>query len=155
MSTNLPEVPGQWAHEQTIRQQAEILRDANIALTENLSLEKVLETLLEFLSKLVPYDSANVMLRNGDSQFVVSAFRRYEEFQGRETTRFIAFDAKTNPLLQRICLAKQSVIVADTHREPGWQWVNGAGHVRNWLGVPLVASSEVIGLYSVDKAEPF
>ena len=133
----------------------EILRDANIALTEDLSLERVVETLLDFLSRLVPYDSANVMLRKGDSQFVVSALRRCEALQDLETTRFIAFDAKTNPLLQRICSTKQTVVVADTHREPGWQWVNGGGHVRNWLGVPLIVSGNVIGLYSLDKAEPF
>jgi len=155
MQTNIPEVPGRLAHEQTIRQEAEILRDANIALTENLSLERVLDTLLDFLSQLVPYDSANVMLRNGDSQFVVSALRRYERFQDVETTRFIAFDAKTNPILHHLCLTKQSMVVPDTHREPGWQWVNGAGHVRNWFGVPLVSSGKVIGVYSVDKAEPF
>ena len=153
MQTNAPELAGPWAHEQIIRRQSEILRDANIALTENLSLEKVLETLLEFLSKLVPYDSANVMLRNRDSQFVVSALRLYEDFQVA-TPRFIAFDAKTNPILQHLCLTKQSIVVADTHREPGWQWVNGAGHVRSWFGVPLVAAGEVIGLYSVDKGEP-
>src|SRR5215204_5853519 len=100
MSTNLPEVPGQWAHEQTIRQQAEILRDANIALTQNLSLERVLETLLEFLAKLVPYDSANVMLRNQDWQFVVSALRRYEGYQDVQTTRAIVLDGNRNPLLQ-------------------------------------------------------
>jgi PAS domain S-box-containing protein len=132
----------------------EILRDANIALTQDLSLERVAETLLDFLAQLVPYDSANVMLLRGDSQFVVSALRRYEAYQDVETVRFIAFDANSNALLQRICLTKQTVIVADTHREPGWQWVNGGGHVRNWIGVPLVASGKVIGLYSVDKAEP-
>lgn len=143
------------AREQDIRRESEILRDANIALTENLSLERVLETLLDFLRELIPYDSANVMLRNGDSQFVVSALRRYEEFQDVEISRFIAFDATTNPILRRICLTKKSVVVADTHREPGWQWVNGAGHVRNWIGVPLIVSSKVIGIYSMDKAEPF
>jgi PAS domain S-box-containing protein len=143
------------AREQAIRRETEILRDANIALTENLSLERVLETLLDFLSKLIPYDSANVMLRSGDSQFVVSALRRYEEFQAVETARYIVLDTRTNPILQRICLTKKSVIVADTHREPGWQWVNGAGHVRNWIGVPLIVSSKVIGIYSMDKAEPF
>lgn len=151
MKTEAPEL----AHEQAIRRETEILREANVALTQNLSLEEVLETLLDFLSKLVPYDSANVMLRNGDSQFVVSALRRYEVFQDVETARFIALDIKTNLLLQRICLTKKSVIVADTHREHGWQWVNGAGHVRNWIGVPLVASGKVIGLYSVDKTKPF
>ena len=141
------------AREKAIRQETEILRDANIALTENLSLERVLETLLDYLSKLVPYDSANVMLRNGQSQFVVSALRRYEGFQDVQTTRSIAFDVE-NPLLQRICDTKQSVVVADTHCEPSWQWVPGADHVRNWMGVPLVASGKVIGLYSLDKTEP-
>jgi len=154
MSTNLPEVPGQWAHEQTIRQQAEILRDANIALTENLSLERVLETLLEFLSKLVPYDSANVMLLDADSQFVISALRRYEDFHNVEITRAIIFDSDTNPILRRICQTKQSLMVPDTRQEPEWQFVEGALHVRNWMGIPLVASGNVIGLYSVDKAEP-
>ncbi len=154
MKAETPELAGLLAREQAIRRETEILRDANIALTQDLSLERVLETLLDFLSQLVPYDSANVMLLNSDSQFVVSALRRYEAYQDVETSRFIALDVGTNTILQRICLTKQSVVVADTHREPGWQWVNGAGHVRNWIGVPLVASGKVIGLYSVDKAEP-
>ena len=153
-TTQRPELAELLAREQAIRRETEILRDANIALTENLSLERVLGTLLDFLSKLVPYDSANVMLRDGDTKFVVSALRRYEGFQNVETTRSIAFDINTNPLLQRICDTKQSVVVSDTHEEPEWQRVSGADHVRNWMGVPLVASGKVIGLYSVDKIHP-
>src|SRR6185503_3047573 len=99
MSTNLA---GLVTREQAIWQEAELLRDANIALTENLSLERVLETLLDYLSKLVPYDSANVMLRDGDSQFIVSALRRYEGFQNVETTRAISFDGNGNSLLRRM-----------------------------------------------------
>jgi PAS domain S-box-containing protein len=150
----VPELDGLLAREQAVLRETEILRDANIALTENLSLDRILETLLDYLTKLVPYDSANVMLRQGDSQFVVSALRRYEGFQDVENTRAIAFDGNTNPLLRRICLTKQSVVVPDTNKEPEWQLVIGADHVRNWMGVPLVASGKVIGLYSVDKAEP-
>jgi PAS domain S-box-containing protein len=150
----VPESIGLLAHEEAVLRETEILRDANIALTENLSLERVLETLLDYLTKLVPYDSANVMLRKGDSQFVVSALRHYEGFQDVETTRAIAFDGNANPLLRRICLTKQSLVVPDTTVEPEWQLVSGADHVRNWMGVPLVASGRVIGLYSVDKTEP-
>ena len=62
MNTEAPELAGLLAREHAIRQETEILRDANIALTQNLSLERVLETLLDYLAKLVPYDSANVML---------------------------------------------------------------------------------------------
>ena len=153
MKTETPELAGLLAREQAIRRETEILRDANIALTQNLSLERVLETLLDFLAQLVPYDSANVMLRNGESQFVVSALRRYEGFQDVETTRAIAFD-DSNPLLRRICGSQQSVVVPDTRQEKDWQFVSGADHVRNWMGVPLVVSGKVIGLYSVDKAQP-
>ncbi|HKY44942.1 MAG TPA: PAS domain S-box protein, partial [Pyrinomonadaceae bacterium] len=39
-------------------------------------------------------------------------------------------------------------------KDPEWEWRRGADHVRNWLGVPLVSSGQVIGLYSVDKVEP-
>jgi PAS domain S-box-containing protein len=140
--------------EDAIRYEAEILRDANIALTENLSLEKVLETLLEYLGKLIPYDSANVMLRHGESNFVVSAIRRYEGYQDIENTRAISFDTRKNVLLRRICETKQTLVVPDTFNNPEWEVRRGADHVRNWLGVPLVSSGQVIGLYSVDKAEP-
>src|SRR5215208_7056063 len=103
------DLAGLLAREHAIRQETEILRDANIALTENLSLENVLETLLDYLSKLVPYDSANVMLRTNASHFVVSALRRYEGFQNVEETRAITFDNKLNPLIQRICDTKQTI----------------------------------------------
>ena len=149
----VPELNGLLAREQAVLRETEILRDANIALTENLSLDSILEALLDYLTKLVPYDSANVMLRHGDSHFVVTALRSYEGFQNVETTRAISFD-DSNSLLRRICMTKQSVVVPDTNKEPEWQRVTGADHVRNWMGVPLVASGKVIGLYSVDKAEP-
>jgi len=148
------DLAGLLAREHAIRQETEILRDANIALTENLSLERVLETLLDYLSKLVPYDSANVMLRTNATHFVVSALRRYEGFQNVEETRAITLDNKLNPLIQRICDTKQTVVVPDTRLEPNWQWMAGAYHVRNWMGVPLVVSGKVIGLYSLDKIEP-
>ena len=148
------DLAGLLAREHAIRQETEILRDANIALTQNLSLERVLETLLDYLSKLVPYDSANVMLRTNSSHFIVSALRRYEGFQNVEDTRAITLDGDVNPIIRRICETKQSIVVPDTRDEPTWEWMPGAYHVRNWMGVPLVASGKVIGLYSLDKVQP-
>jgi PAS domain S-box-containing protein len=154
MNSETPELAGLLAREHAIRQEAEILRDANIALTQNLSLETVLETLLDYLAKLVPYDSANVMLCDTDWRFVIRAMRRYEGYQNIHDTRAIVFDGQKNPLLRRIHTTKQSLIIPDTNNDPGWEFRTGADHVRNWLGVPLVTSGKVIGLYSVDKAEP-
>lgn len=151
MSTEAPQLAGLLAREEAMRYETEILRDANIALTENLSLEKVLETLLDYLAKLIPCDSANVMLRTDDSKFVVSALRGYPD---PELTRSITLDANLNGRMRQICETKKTVVVADKLKEPEWEHHPGAAHVRNWLGVPLISSGQVIGLYSVDKVEP-
>jgi PAS domain S-box-containing protein len=148
------EIAALLARELQLRLEAEVMRDANIALTKDLSLENVLQTLLECLSKLVPYDSANVMLLDNDGQFVVSALSGYEDFGDAEFSRAIRLDPNTNPLLRQICATRESVLVGDTRTQPGWQSVPGARHVRNWIGVPLVAYGQVIGLYSLDKADP-
>jgi len=64
--------------EQHARQTAEILRAANLALTQTLDLDVVLETLLDFLARLVPYDSASVLLLEGESRLVIRAIRGFE-----------------------------------------------------------------------------
>ena len=153
MSTERATSAGVPSPQDAMRYETEVLRDANIALTENLSIESVCEALLDYLGKLVSYDSANVMLRTDDSKFVIIALRRYEGYQNVENTRAIIFDANENGLLRRICETKQTLLVADTHKEPEWEVRSGADHVRNWLGVPLVSSGQVVGLYSVDKIE--
>src|SRR2546425_924702 len=143
------------ASEQQARLHAEVMRDANLALTCDLSLERILDTLLDHLHKLVPYDSANVMLADGDSRFVVSALKGYENFLADPNLpRGNAFEAASNPLIKRICATAQSMLIDDTENEPDWHRAPGGERIRNWIGVPLIAHGKVIGLYSLDKAQP-
>ncbi|MBI5304768.1 MAG: GAF domain-containing protein [Chloroflexi bacterium] len=140
--------------ESTARQVAETLTVASLALTQSLNLDIVLETLLDSVMRLVPYDSANVMLLDADSQLTVRAMRGYEKWTTSELTRLLKFDARTNPILKDLLTTRQSVLIADTEKHPGWERPVGAEHVRNWLGVPLIAGGNVVGLYSLDKTQP-
>ena len=142
------------AREQAARFEAEVVRDANFALTRNLSLQKVLETLLEHLGKLVPFESANVMLLEGDLKFIVLACRGYKTAPDSLAGHEIGFALDTHPALKRLYTLQRSVVVGDTRDDPAWQKVAGTEHVRNWLAVPLIVSGKVIGLYSMDKSEP-
>ena len=142
------------AREQAARFEAEVVRDANFALTRNLSLQKVLETLLEHLGKLVPFESANVMLLEGDLNFVVFARRGYKKLHDFPAGHELSFTINTHPALKRLYTLHRSVVVPDTRDDPAWQRVAGTEHIRNWLAVPLVVSGKVIGLYSMDKSEP-
>jgi diguanylate cyclase (GGDEF)-like protein len=133
---------------------AEVLRAATLDLTRTLDLGAVLEKLLEHLARLVPYDTANIMLLEDDRRLEVRAIRGYEQWGDPVVTRGSAFDMSTHPILGALISEKRSIVIRETRGHPGWQRHEGADHVRNWMGVPLIAADRVIGLYAVDKAEP-
>jgi len=138
--------------ERAARQEAETLRAANLALTQTLDLGTVLETLLDHLSRLVPYDSATAMLIDADSH--TAAVYAARGFNNPTITRRQTFDTQTHPLFRAVITSGQSMLVADTDAQAGWERVPGGEHVRNWLCVPLLAGGKVIGVYSVDKSQP-
>ncbi|MBI5030856.1 MAG: PAS domain S-box protein [Chloroflexi bacterium] len=140
--------------EKKARQVAEILREANESLSSALDLDHVLQNLLEYLSRLVAYDSANVMLCKNDFQVQVVAVRGYENWTDPTATRKLSFDLRTTAAINHIITTQKSSLIDDTREYPGWIRPAGAEHVINWIGVPIIAKGEIIGLYSVDKAEP-
>src|SRR3989449_850826 len=142
--------------ERAARAETEFLRSASVALTQTLSLDAVLQTLLDCLGQLVPYDTANVMLLQGDSQLVaaVRAGRGYERWGDLNLVKAVGLDVRTNAIVRRLLTTRQSVLIPDTNVDPDWERRAGSEHVRNWVGVPLVSGGKVIGLYSMDKAVP-
>jgi PAS domain S-box-containing protein len=139
--------------ERQARQTTETLRTANVALSQTLDLEIILDSLLRYLAQLVPYDSANVMLLDPDDGFFyVRAMRGYEGWTDPGLARQINF-ANDNPPLQALYQTRQGVLIDDTYTYPGWERPSGAEHVRNWMGIPLIAGGSLIGVFSADKAQ--
>jgi diguanylate cyclase (GGDEF)-like protein len=137
-----------------MEREAAVLRAATLDLTRTLDLGSVLDKLLEHLAQLVPYDTANIMLLEDDSRLGVRAIRGYERWGDPLVTRGSVFDVRTHPIFGALIRGRRSILIRETRGHPGWQRHEGANHVRNWMGVPLVANDRVIGLYAVDKSEP-
>ncbi len=135
------------------RQVAETLRAANLALTKSLDPDTVLETLLDCLRQLVPYDSASVMLLTDDSQLRIQAMRGFEGWTDASEIVGRTFDVRTARALGHVVAQRESLAIPDTYEYPGWQRPPGTQYIRSWLGVPLVSGDQVIGVYSMDKAE--
>ncbi len=131
---------------------SDTLRAANLALVQTLDLPAVLETLLDYLQRLVPYDSASVMLLE-DGGLLVRATRGYERYGVAAVARELSFDPATHAHLRRILEEREGAILADVRDEPDWDH-SVVRHIRNWMGIPLVHGGTVVGLYSVDKTEP-
>ncbi len=133
---------------------AETLRAANIALTQSLDLDPILETMLDYLSQVVPYDSVTIMLIGDGSRLTARAVRGYERFCDPALARAVSFDFRSMPHIAPVVDEQTSLLIPDTQQHPHWVVVPSSVHVRNHLAVPLVASGQTIGLFFLDKAVP-
>jgi len=131
------------------RAEAEAFRKTSLALTQDLSMDYVLDTLLQSLLELVPCELAQVILVEADTRLFLA-----REIQNCEPNRRLprspaTFDARDNRFLMEILATKNSLLVSHTAEETGWVQFKGFSHLRSWLCVPLIASQQVLGLLSL------
>jgi PAS domain S-box-containing protein len=129
--------------------EADAFRKTTLALTQNLSMDYVLDTLLQSLLKLVPCESARILLVEAGTRLFLA-----RELQGCETSRRIpktpaTFDAKDSEFLLHVLAGRASLLIPNTAVEPEWVAFKGFSHLLSWLCVPLVASQQVLGLLSL------
>jgi len=134
------------------RQLAEAGRVATIAVLEGLELQEVLHTLLDALAGLVPFDAACVMMLDEHGRASVQAGIGYHPPIQPGT---VVFDVVDLPHLEELVHGMRSVYVPDTTQHRGWRTgVAVSADTRSWLGVPLIARGQVLGLYAIDKRQP-
>jgi GAF domain-containing protein len=134
---------------ESARAEADAFRKATLALTQNLSMDYVLDTLLQSLVRLVPCQSARILLVEADTRLFLA-----REVHGAETSHPIAkcpstFDARDSEFLMYVLAGRNSVLLPNTGLETEWSAFKGFSHLRSWLCVPVVASQQVLGLLSL------
>ncbi len=139
--------------EQQARQAAETLRVASLALTQELNLDDVLDTLLDYLSWIVPYDCASVLLLEPPDCLTVRAVRSYDSRSVAARQPGNASDLQENPVVRELIQTHKVVHVPDIQSQPEWDRRFG-GENRSWLGLPLVTDDRVMGLCALEKSEP-
>ena len=147
VAANLAQAESAWA-------EAEALRKATLALTEDLHMDSVLETLLGSLAELVPYTCARVLVPEGGPHWLALGERSCPEVPRKLPRSPLTFVADDCPLFQRTCLERKRMLIPDTKREEDWESFSGHTHFRSWLCVPLAASEELLGFLSVGHIEP-
>jgi PAS domain S-box-containing protein len=139
--------------EQSARQVAETLTAASQALTQTLEMDTVLNTLLDYLERLIPFESANIALLGDEACLSVRAVRGYES--GMEAEEIISqnYNIEQNHQIRDILTSGESLKISDLRQQPGWKTYLELEKAGNWMGVPLVVEGKVIGLCGIDKSE--
>ncbi len=142
-----------YANVQAQQTQTEALRRASAALVGTLSLEEVLDRLLDQINALIANDTANIMLIEGEWVRVVRA-RGYEKFDCQDFINGLVYHLPDMPSLMQIQTSSRPLIIADTYENPLWTPHPRAAWLRSYTGVPLRIHGQVIGFLNVDSATP-
>lgn len=131
------------------RAETNALRKSTLALSQNVAMDTVLDTLLACLLDLVPYSSASVLLvEQGAGLFLARVAPKSSVKRS-----IVTLTLKEQPLLQTIVREHKSLSIPDTHTELNWTNHRAFAGMRAWLGVPLMASGEVLGVLSVGSSD--
>jgi PAS domain S-box-containing protein len=147
VAKNLAVAESAWA-------EADALRKATLALTQDLRMDFVMDALLRSLADIVPYTCARVLVPEGGPHWLTLGEKLCPEPADKSYRAPLTLIADKSPFLQRISVEQKSVLIADTNHEEGWKTFKGHKQFRSWLCVPLVASEEFLGFLSAGHTDP-
>jgi PAS domain S-box-containing protein len=129
--------------------EADAMRKATLALTQDLRMDNVLDTLLQSLLELVPYESAQILLLESDTRLFL-AREAPRSHESRHAVKYPpTLDALNFPLIQRLLVSQNGIMLTDTKQDQEWRALEGSNQICSWLGVPLLASHQSLGLLSL------
>jgi signal transduction histidine kinase len=132
---------------------AEGLRDTAIALNSSLDLDEVLNRIVVSIGRVVPHDTANIMLINENSAHMVRSFgyvdHNLEAYE--KSISDLHLSAKSTPTLQHVIESKQTIIVADLSIGKNQQDYLGLGLNGSAVSVPIIITSSIIGLINLNS----
>ncbi|MEZ4667213.1 MAG: PAS domain S-box protein [Anaerolineae bacterium] len=138
------------AHEQRIL--AEALRDTSATINSTLNLQDVLDHILVYVERVLPYDSATIMLLEDHMARVV----RGRGFEGQdipvEQVLALRFDIDKHANLKEMYETARAIVIPETKDHPAWRTVPETAWIHSYVGAPILMEGQVIGFLNLDSA---
>jgi diguanylate cyclase (GGDEF)-like protein len=134
---------------QTRAKEAMTLQQASAAVVSTLHRDEALERILEELNRVVPYDTASVQLLNGNELEIVGG----RGFMDIEAVLGLRFSLEENSPNAIVFEKGEPVIIVDAPQKFAAFKSPPHDHIHGWMGVPLKAHEELIGMLALDSCE--
>jgi signal transduction histidine kinase len=145
---------GVYQSELRARQAVETLSAASLRLTQTLELQTVLDVLLAYLHRLIPYARGWVALLESESRLVVCAHARHDHAGETEPMLAAVLDLADHPQLDSLLSSQQGVLAQNRAEAPPWTSSLATGDEQSWLAIPIVAGGRALGICSLAESEP-
>jgi len=125
---------------------SESLRKATEAITKDLNLNTVIESIVGGLRQVIPFYSAAVELIDGDELLIVGGgWPGRDSFLGTRFTMEVGSPGYDVVKKKRIVLAEYAQKRYQQFNKPDFAFI------KSWMGVPLLIEDEPIGMIAVDS----
>lgn len=130
-------------------EQLEALTSAATNLTSSLRSTELVESLLDQLGPVIPFDTATLWIREKD-RLTVAAARGFPDMERRLG---LTIAAEESALFKEMIRTGQGILVGDVRQDPRFPSLEAPR--LSWLGLPLVSKSEVIGVIALEKWQAY
>lgn len=139
--------------EHSQRQLAEALRDTAATLTGTLDLDEVLDRILDNVGRVVPHDSATIVLAEAG---VARAARSRGYAEAGLAARVLAqrYSIPDTPHLRQMAEELHPLIIADTQAFAGWADLPQAAEVRSFVGAQIRFKRKLLGFVCLESKVP-
>lgn len=135
---------------QSQAREAEILRQVGTAVAATLDLNEAISRILEQLSRIIPYDSATVLMLRNEALEIVGGLG-FDDLQSIIGLRFILDE--TSPSTVVIHEARPHIVTDVQQKYSSFEKYH-QNQIHGWLGVPLVVKERIIGMIAIDSTKP-
>ncbi len=133
------------------RQIATHLQQLSTVLNATLNLDDVLKLILEHIESVIPYNSALILLLQGQD-LVVQAIAGLS----REVMADLTLKAEPGGFYQAILQQQYPAIFHDVTQDERWLQTSlpAMQNIKAWIGAPLVIKDQTIGMLTLHHKEP-
>jgi len=125
--------------------QLQALNDAAASLTSSLRSDQLVNSLLDQLIPIIPYDTATLWLRDKD-RLAVASTRGFSDAEQRLGLSISVFDSV---LFKEMVQTGQAILVKDVREDSRFMPVESPR--LSWLGIPLISKGELVGALAMEK----
>ncbi len=136
------------AAEREQRIMAESLQDTAVILNSTLDLPDVLNRILDNLERVIPHDSASIMLIAGTTAQIVGSHGNLNGTLQHE------LPLAQTPTLLHMLMYKTPFVVSNIAEYDGWVHLPDHDDTGSYMGAPLLVRDEVIGFLNVNSRTP-
>lgn len=135
-----------FAAEQEQRRTADTLREMARVLSSSFDPDEVLRLVLGELHRLIAYDTASIMLLEGQQLRMVAARGRSPDVEPRSI--YLPLDGSAAGEVVR---RREAMLFVRGQGEVPWMNIPSSANIHSWLGVPLLARDRVLGVLNIDS----